>query len=85
MMSAGAGAQCGGSLPTRQLIYLTGFLCRVEVWRGDVAAVHPLPTLSVVGASLTVACSVSTPRSSNRTCRFPASGFRSRTHAFAHG
>jgi hypothetical protein len=29
--------------------------------------------------------SVSTPRSSNRTCRFPASGSRTRRHAFAHG
>ena len=29
--------------------------------------------------------SVSTSRSSNRTCGFPASGFRTRTHAFAHG
>jgi VIT family protein len=29
--------------------------------------------------------SVSTPRSSNRTGGFPASGFRTRTHAFAHG
>ena len=29
--------------------------------------------------------SVSTSRSSNRTCRFPASGSRTRAHAFAHG
>jgi hypothetical protein len=30
--------------------------------------------------------SVSTPRSSNRTCGFPASGFRTRVlYAFAHG
>jgi adenylate cyclase len=28
--------------------------------------------------------SVSTPRSSNRTCRFPASGSRTRRHAFTH-
>src|SRR5215472_13401193 len=30
-------------------------------------------------------CAVSTSRSSNRTCGFPASGSRTRTHAVAHG
>jgi hypothetical protein len=29
--------------------------------------------------------SVSTPRSSNRTCRSPASGSRTKHHAFTHG
>ena len=31
-----------------------------------------------------IPCSVSTPRSSNRTCAFNASGSRTRTQAFAH-
>ena len=55
------------------------------------------PTLSVAGVSLAIPCSVSTSRSSNlpaaclpvgragRTCGSPASGFRTRIHAFAHG
>ena len=42
------------------------------MWRGG------LPTLSSVGASLAPPCSVSTPRSSNRTCGFDASGSRRR-------
>src|SRR5208283_587493 len=58
---------------------------RVEVWRGGVGEIQLLPTLSVAGASLVSPCSVSTPRSSNRTGGLPASGFRTRTHAFAHG
>ncbi len=44
-----------------------------------------MPTLSVAGASLASSCPVSTLRSSNRTCGTTASGFRTRTHAFAHG
>jgi hypothetical protein len=47
---------------------------RVEVWRGDVGSAYLFPALSVAGASRVEPCSVSTPRSSNRTCRFPASG-----------
>jgi hypothetical protein len=51
---------------------------RVERWRGGVGWAYLLPTLSVVGASLAQPCSVSTSRSSNRTCGFPASGSRTR-------
>ena len=58
---------------------------RVERWRGGLGWTYLLPALSFAGASLVQPCSVSTSRSSNRTCRFPASGFRTRTHAFAHG
>ena len=48
---------------------------RVEMWRGGVGAAYLFPALSFAGASLASPCSVSTSRSSNRTCRFPASGF----------
>ena len=54
-------------------------ICGVEEWRGGVQAGHsrdrsfrlPVPEYPAMR-------SVSTPRSSNRTCGFPASGFRSR-------
>ncbi len=64
---------------------MTGF-GRVEMWRGGVRS-----GLSVA-APFVWRCprnpdhnSVSTPRSSNRTCRSPASGSRTRHHTFAHG
>ena len=59
---------------------------RVGMWRGGVRI-----SLSVsapfVWRCLTsrANCSVSTPLSSNRTCRFPASGSRTKPHAFTHG
>ncbi len=52
--------------------------CGVEVWRGGLGGAYRLPTLSSVGASLVRHASVSTPRSSNRTCGFAASGSRRR-------
>ena len=58
---------------------------RVEVWRGCLDAAYPLPTLSSVGASLAPSCSVSTPRSSNRTGAFRASGSWRKVHEVAHG
>ena len=57
----------------------------VGMWRGGLGAAYPLPVLSGAGVSLADPYSVSTSRSSNRTCGFPASGFRTRTHACAHG
>ncbi len=48
------------------------------MWRGGLGGAYRLPTLSSVGASLAPPCSVSTPRSSNRTCGFAASGSRRR-------
>src|SRR5208283_4536019 len=51
---------------------------RVERWRGGLGGAYPLPALSSAGASLASPCSVSTSRSSNRTCGFLASGFRTR-------
>ena len=42
-----------------------------------------LPALSVAGASLASPCSVSTSRSSNRACRFPAPGFRTRLYSYS--
>jgi hypothetical protein len=47
---------------------------RVEEWRGGLGRAQRCPALSVAGASLAPPCSVSTPRSSNRTCGFAASG-----------
>ena len=58
---------------------------RVEEWRGGLGSAYLFPALSSAGASIASPCSVSTPRSSNRTGGFPASGSRTRTHAFAHG
>jgi len=51
--------------------------CRVEKWRGGLGR-HIRPALSFAGASIALPCSVSTPRSSNRTGGFPASGSRRR-------
>ena len=54
---------------------------RVEKWRGGLGG--PIrPALSSAGASLALPCSVSTSRSSNRTCSFPASGFGEGSQAF---
>jgi transposase len=50
--------------------------CGVEMWRGVVGLAYLFPALSSAGASLAGPCSVSTSRSSNRTCGFPASGSR---------
>ena len=64
---------------------LTPLQGRVEMWRGGLGKAYLFPTLSFVGASISQPCSVSTSRSSNRTGGFPASGSRTRLHAFAHG
>ena len=58
--------------------------CRVEMWRGGLGLAYPFPALSSAGASLSGPYSVSTSRSSNRTCGFPASGSRRKHHGFAH-
>ena len=57
---------------------------RVEMWRGGLGLAYLFPALSSAGASLAGPYSVSTSRSSNRTCRFPASGSRRKRHEFAH-
>ena len=44
------------------------------MWRGGLEAAYLFPPLSSGGASIASPCSVSTSRSSNRTCGFPASG-----------
>src|SRR6266849_515324 len=84
-----------GSITTQkepqQSIEITGVFyqlgCgRVEMWRGGFRFEHicsrlfrlAVPHWSDHG-------SVSTSRSSNRTCRSPASGSRTRPHAFVHG
>jgi hypothetical protein len=60
--------------------------CRVEEWRGSLGLAYLLPALSAAGASIASPCPVSTPRSSNRTGAFNASGSRTRLdHPFAHG
>jgi hypothetical protein len=58
---------------------------RVERWRGGLGQAQLLPALSSAGASLARPCPVSTSRSSNRTCRFPASGSHPDPPAFAFG
>jgi hypothetical protein len=53
--------------------------------RGGLGLAYLFPALSVAGASIALPCSVSTPRSSNRTGAINASGSRTRlTHTFAH-
>ena len=47
---------------------------RVERWRGGLGLAYLCPALSSAGASLAAPCSVSTSRSSNRACEFPAHG-----------
>ena len=49
---------------------------RVEMWRGGLGLTYLFPVLSSAGASLVGPCSVSTSRSSNRTCAINASGSR---------
>jgi transposase len=56
---------------------------RVEMWRGGLGWAYLLPPLSPGGASIAQPYSVSTSRSSNRTCRSPTSGSRMDPHAFA--
>jgi transposase len=59
---------------------------RVERWRGGLGVAYLCPALSFAGASLAAPCSVSTSRSSNRACEFPAHGSPtgfSRQHAMA--
>jgi transposase len=56
---------------------------RVERWRGGLGNAYRFPALSSAGASLASPCSVSTSRSSNRTCGFPASGSPSESQALA--
>jgi len=58
---------------------------RVERWRGGLGLAYLLPALSSAGASIASPCSVSTSRSSNRTCSFPASGSPSGPQVFAFG
>ncbi len=55
------------------------------MWRGGLGAAYRFPALSAAGASLAGPCSVSTSRSSNRMCGFPASGSRRKGHDVAHG
>jgi hypothetical protein len=54
------------------------------MWRGGVGLAYLFPALSFAGASLAWPCSVSTSRSSNRTCAINASGSRRKHHGFAH-
>jgi len=55
------------------------------MWRGGLGSAYLLPALSLTGASIASPCSVSTSRSSNRTCGTTASGSRGKSHGFAHG
>jgi hypothetical protein len=65
-----------------------GFLAlgRVEEWRGAIVRLDPnMAGLNTDTMSQLHPSPVSTPRSSNRTCRFPASGSHPDHHAFAFG
>src|SRR6516162_7936063 len=61
-------------------------LGRVEMWRSgcrpNISVAAPFVWRCLTGSTV---APFSTSRSSNRTCRFPASGSRARRHAFAHG
>jgi hypothetical protein len=57
---------------------------RVEMRRGELGLAHLFPALSSAGASLSGPYAVSTSHSSNRICRFPASGSRRKRNEFAH-
>jgi len=54
------------------------------MWRGGLDLAYLFPALSFTGVSLSRPCSVSTSRSSNRTCAINASGSRRKRHGFAH-
>jgi hypothetical protein len=56
---------------------------RFEEWRGGLGEALRVAGSFVCRCPSSLPCSVSTPRSSNRTCGFPAYGSRTRTHAFA--
>jgi hypothetical protein len=58
------------------VVGLASLMGRVEMWRGSLGLTYLFPALSSAGASLVGPCSVSTSRSSNRMCGFPASGSR---------
>jgi hypothetical protein len=59
---------------------------RVEGWRGTVVLLDPdMAGLNTGTMPQLHPLPVSTPRSSNRTCRFPASGSHPDHHAFAFG
>src|SRR6266568_4624830 len=59
---------------------------RVEMWRGGFRFEHICSRLFRLAVPYWFDHgSVSTSRSSNRTCRSPASGSRTRPHAFVHG
>ncbi len=73
------------STPTEAIVPIQAIIRRVEMWRGCLGLAYLCPALSIAGASLSRPCSVSTSRSSNRTCATNASGSRTEHHAFAHG
>jgi hypothetical protein len=59
---------------------------RVGVWRGGVRlSISVCRPFRLAVPYWLSRSSVSTPPSSNRACRFPASGSRTRPHAFVHG
>ena len=69
----------------RAYAFTTTYLVAAEHSEAALGEAYLFPPLSSGGASIAAPCSVSTSRSSNRTCGFPASGSRTRIHAFAHG
>ena len=72
--------------PSIRDVAQTSQMRTVGVWRGGVRCEHiGLPPLSSGGALVARPWLRFHTPSSNRTCRFPASGSRTRPHAFVHG
>ena len=67
-------AQIGSLIVLHKMMEIFSKFSRVEMWRGGLGMAYLFPPLLSDGASIASPCSVSTSRSSNRTCGFPASG-----------
>jgi len=70
--------KAGGTTQTTRCAVHEAAPGRVEMWRGDDLFGQARPALLAGGNLESNPRSVSTPRSTNRTCRFPASGSRTR-------
>ena len=89
VVTPGGGAEARVELVTgadRRMAQASACNGRVGMWRGGIR-IGLSVSASFVWRCLNsrANCSVSTPLSSNRTCRFPASGSRTKPHAFTHG
>ena len=80
-----AGAQTltyGATQPSRrERLFLVESECDADGFRSPLSVAAPFVWRCLTRSPV---APVSTPRSSNRTCRFAASGSRTRRHAFTH-